>query len=51
MSLIDIVPIVLQTKIKRRPMDRAEIQRRWQLKNREHLRRYKRAWDAKRKAG
>jgi hypothetical protein len=50
MSLADLVPVILQTRMKLPAQDRDVVQRRWQIKNREHLRRYKKAYDAQRRA-
>lgn len=43
------IPVLLQTAMPRRKVGHAEAMRRWQRKNRDHLRRYKRAWRAKQK--
>jgi|GEM_PF-6337520 len=52
MSLADLVPVVLASKMVREETKEPGMpasRRRWQLKNREHLRAYKREWDRKRK--
>lgn len=50
MSLADLVPVVLETRIERRRLSRTEIQMRWVRKNREKFNAYRREWYARRKA-
>lgn len=50
MSLADLVPVLLATKIERRRIGRAEEQRRYQRKNRKKLNAYQRQWYHARKA-
>ena len=54
MSLADLVPLILATRKERPALTPEERKRlkheRWRKKNREHLRAYRRAWEAKRRA-
>lgn len=49
MALDDIVPILLATRIERRPIGARESKRRWAARNRAKLRAYQREWYRKRK--
>jgi hypothetical protein len=50
MSLADLIPILMMaTRIERRTMTRAEIQRRYRIKNRARLNAYRREWRALRR--
>lgn len=44
MSLMDIVPVVSQTRMPRRKQTRTEIQMRWVEKNRDKWNAYRREW-------
>lgn len=46
--LADLLPVILATRMQPQRIGRAASQRRWQQKNRKHLRAYKRAWRAAR---
>lgn len=48
MSLSDLLPVLEHTRMERQRIGKAESQRRWAAKNREHLRKYKREWNAQR---
>jgi hypothetical protein len=49
-SLADLVPAVLATRMERRKIGRAVVQRRYKERNRAKLNAYRRKWHAQRKA-
>lgn len=51
MSMADLVPLLLETRIERRqPLTRTQIQLRWVARNRAKFNAYRRDWRARRKA-
>lgn len=51
MSLSDLVPVALSCEVPRRTLGRAEVQRRYRIKNRVKFNAYRRQWYRMRKAG
>jgi hypothetical protein len=50
MSMADLVPLLLETRIERRVLTRTEIQRRYRHKNRAKYNAYRREWRQRKSA-
>ena len=50
MSMSDLIPMLLATRIEKRKLTRTEIQRRWREKHRAQWNAYRREWRARKAA-